>query len=192
MLEMISRPARACCRVSNFLASRFRIWRIRIRYPNCRFGRGVTVGVNVQVIATDGGAINIGANVNIKDNCLLIARSGTLNVGDECFIGWGTVICANDSISIGRDCLIAEYVTIRDQNHGSALGEMPFRLQPMVSKQITIESNVWIGAKATVLAGRTIGQNSIVGANSVVTKNVEVGSTVAGVPARALLRKTKR
>jgi len=62
----------------------------------------------------------------------------------------------------------------------------------MVSKQITIESNVWIGAKATVLAGRTIGQNSIVGANSVVTKNVEVGSTVAGVPARDLLRKTKR
>ena len=50
----------------------------------------------------------------------------------------------------------------------------------------TIESDVWIGAKATILSGVTIGKGSVVAAGAVVTKDVPKNSIVAGVPARVI------
>ncbi len=43
---------------------------------------------------------------------------------------------------------------------------------------------MWIGAKATILSGVTIGENSIVAAGAVVTKDIPPNMVVAGVPAR--------
>ena len=43
---------------------------------------------------------------------------------------------------------------------------------------------MWIGAKATILSGVTIGENSIVAAGAVVTKDISPNMVVAGVPAR--------
>jgi UDP-2-acetamido-3-amino-2,3-dideoxy-glucuronate N-acetyltransferase len=45
-----------------------------------------------------------------------------------------------------------------------------------------------IGSGATILCGITIGEDALIGAGAVVTKDVAPGATVAGVPARALLR----
>ena len=47
-----------------------------------------------------------------------------------------------------------------------------------------VHDNVWIGDKATILAGVTIGDNVIVAANAVVTKSVASNCVVAGVPAK--------
>ena len=49
-----------------------------------------------------------------------------------------------------------------------------------------INNNVWIGDKATVLGGVTIGENSIIGAHSVVTHNVPPNSVVVGIPGRVI------
>ena len=54
---------------------------------------------------------------------------------------------------------------------------------------IIIESDVWIGARATILKGVTIGRGSIVGACSVVTNDVPPYSIVAGNPARIIRRR---
>ena len=45
-----------------------------------------------------------------------------------------------------------------------------------------------IGSGATILCGVTIGEGALVGAGAVVTRDVKKGETVAGVPARVLLR----
>jgi len=52
---------------------------------------------------------------------------------------------------------------------------------------IVIEDNVFIGARAIVMPGVTIGRNSIVAAGSVVTKSVSEGCIVAGNPARSIM-----
>ena len=45
-----------------------------------------------------------------------------------------------------------------------------------------------IGSGATILCGVTIGEDAMIGAGAVVTRDVAPGETVAGVPARMLIR----
>lgn len=62
----------------------------------------------------------------------------------------------------------------------------------MIFHQVTLVSSVVLGghvdlgAGAKIIGPLTIGDHVTVGANSVVTRNVEAGSTVAGVPSRPL------
>jgi acetyltransferase-like isoleucine patch superfamily enzyme len=51
-------------------------------------------------------------------------------------------------------------------------------------KPITIGDNVWIGGRAIVYPGVTIGAHSVVAAGSVVTSDVPPCTVVAGNPAR--------
>ena len=76
-------------------------------------------------------------------------------------------------------------MSIRDQDHrfghGLTTAKAGFTTAP-----ILIGNNVWIGAKATVIKGVTIGDNVVVAANSVVTHDIPSNVVVAGVPARIL------
>ena len=53
-----------------------------------------------------------------------------------------------------------------------------------IAKPINVGNNVWIGAGSTVLAGETIGDDSVIGAGSVVTRDIPSGVVAAGVPCR--------
>ena len=54
------------------------------------------------------------------------------------------------------------------------------------SAPITIGDRVWIGCRAIILAGVTIGEGSVVAAGSVVTRDVPPGTLVAGNPAKVI------
>ncbi|MDQ6812788.1 MAG: putative colanic acid biosynthesis acetyltransferase [Bacteroidota bacterium] len=56
----------------------------------------------------------------------------------------------------------------------------------LITAPIVIGAHAFIGARAFILPGITIGNNSIVGACSVVTKNVEANTVVKGNPARPI------
>lgn len=56
---------------------------------------------------------------------------------------------------------------------------------------VTIEDNVFIGARALIMPGVTIGKNSIVAAGSIVTKSVPENSIVAGNPAKVITSKVE-
>ena len=55
-----------------------------------------------------------------------------------------------------------------------------------IAKLITIENNVWIGTGSTILAGVTIGDNSVIGAGSVVKKDIPSNVIAVGVPCKVL------
>ena len=54
------------------------------------------------------------------------------------------------------------------------------------TKPIYIGNHVWIGLRATVLKGVTIGDGAIVAAGAVVNKDVPPKTLVGGVPARII------
>lgn len=52
-----------------------------------------------------------------------------------------------------------------------------------------IGNDVWIGHRALVLGGITVGDGAIIGAGAIVTRNIEPYEVVAGVPARTLRKR---
>ena len=111
--------------------------------------------------------------------------SGSITIGDHVRLNAGTTIVSHAQVRIGRECLIGEYVSIRDANHGTAVGS-PMRSQPHEAAPITIGDDVWIGRGVCILRGVTVGAGAVIAANSVVTKDVAAKTIVGGVPARVL------
>ena len=111
----------------------------------------------------------------------------SLTIGSHCSIGEYNHITACNKVTIGDGLMTGRFVYIGDNGHGG-LSEEESQIPPaermLKSKgEIIIGKNVWIGDKATVLAGVHIGDNVIVAANSVVNKDVPSNCVVAGVPA---------
>ncbi|WP_206419940.1 acyltransferase [Minwuia thermotolerans] len=129
--------------------------------------------------------IEIGARSVAEPGCTLIARAGQLAIGADAFIGQGSVLTSVERVTIGCDALIAEHVTIRDQDHNTT-GIRPYRIAGMLTAPVTIGNNVWIGAKATITRGVNIGDNVIIGANSVVTSDIPANAIAVGGPARVI------
>ena len=55
-----------------------------------------------------------------------------------------------------------------------------------VRAPVKIEDYAWLGTRATVLAGVTIGRGAVVATGAVVTRDVEAYTVVAGIPARKI------
>jgi acetyltransferase-like isoleucine patch superfamily enzyme len=111
---------------------------------------------------------------------------GELEIGDNVWFSRGCTVAVHESVSIGSNCVFAEYVSIHDNNHAGGALQEPLAGRGFETAPIWIGRNVWVGAKATILKGVTIGDNAIVGSNSVVTRDVPAGATVVGAPAREL------
>ncbi|MEC8866645.1 MAG: DapH/DapD/GlmU-related protein, partial [Verrucomicrobiota bacterium] len=56
----------------------------------------------------------------------------------------------------------------------------------LITKRILIESNVFIGARAMILPGVTIGKNAVIGAMAVVAKDIEANEIIAGNPSHKI------
>ncbi len=112
---------------------------------------------------------------------------GRIKLGQRVRVNTGTHLVSHAELTIGDDVLIGEYVSIRDADHGTELGQAMNR-QAHRCAAIKIGSNVWIGRGACILKGVTISDGAIIAANSVVTHDVGAMEIHAGAPAR-LLRK---
>lgn len=136
--------------------------------------------------------IHLGNNIYFGKELFLSAWGGEsfLKIGSHCSFGaFNHITCANKVI-IGDYCLTGKWVTITDNSHGETDYDslcMPPGKRPVTSKgPVIIGTNVWIGDKATILPGVTIGDGVVVAANAVVTKDVPAYSVVGGNPARIL------
>lgn len=118
----------------------------------------------------------------------------SIEIGDRVNIGDYFHITAINRIRIGNGVLTGRWVTISDNAHGTTdpdtLSRVPMERRLFSKGPVIIGDNVWIGDKATVLAGVTVGEGAVIGANAVVTKDVPPYSIVGGNPARIL--KTNR
>ena len=109
---------------------------------------------------------------------------GTLDIGENTFINYGTSISAMQRVTIGRDCNIGTYCMIMDNDFHRLEPERRHELPE--SDPITIGNNVWLGGHVIVLKGVAIGDGSVIAAGSVVTKDVPARSIAAGSPAKVI------
>lgn len=152
----------------------------------------------VNFIQGDKSNISIGQGTGFGKFAVLTAwndyygqkYSPKIEIGSNCYFGDYINISRINSIKIGNNVLTGKWVTIVDNNHGKTKYD-ELHIAPMLRKlsvkgSTIIEDNVWIGDKATVLSGVTIGECSIIAANSVVTKDIPKFSVAAGNPAKII------
>lgn len=122
-----------------------------------RIGEGSYVGPGLHGAALD--QITIGKGARINNNALFMARGG---------------------VTIEDHVLIAADASIITNNHDFYDREI------LTCKPVLIQEGAWIGARAIILPGVSIGKHAVVGAGSVVTKDVPDYAVAVGNPARVV------
>lgn len=165
------------------LCSFLRILKLKLLYPGITIDYKTTIQSNCSIVCVKGGRLTI-LKSHISSGTLIKADSkSTLSIYNS-FIGRNCVITAKEKIIINKDCLIAEMVVIRDQDHIIDAGEKGSRDNFNISP-IEIKEKVWIASKATILKGVTIGSHSVVAASAVITKDIPGFEVWAGKIGRA-------
>jgi len=101
----------------------------------------------------------------------------------------GSVVCAARSIEIGEGTILGSGAMIIDNDFHEPLGEFGWSPNACsTARPVRIGRGCFIGARAIVLKGVTIGDRAVVGAGAVVSKDVPAGMLAIGNPARVVAR----
>ena len=149
----------------------------------CKIGKGfiITGGYGINSISPTEGS------------CIQVREGSTLSIGDYCGFS-STCISCHEKISIGNYVTIGAGTLINDSNDHCidnlerrkerGVGGVARRLLNIKNKPITIEDDVFIGARCIINKGVTIGARSIIAAGSVVACNIPSDQIWGGNPAK--------
>jgi acetyltransferase-like isoleucine patch superfamily enzyme len=147
--------------------------------------------------------IYIGDDVYISGTIAVIAgrvfSNPELRIGNRTFIADGCSFSVAKSIVIGDEVLIAGECSISDysqhpldpEKRVSVVQVNPvavIQVEADEVRPVRIGNRAWLGRRATILPGVTIGEDAVVGACAVVTKDVPPGAICVGNPGRILSR----
>jgi len=176
----------------------------RLRYPRVKFGTGVSI--QGKLIVRGQGQVTIGDYVGITGT-LIIDASGEVTIGNNCGFGCyqhqinridsrqpaarvvigplsffnGAHVTAWTTIEFKKNCIVSDAL-IEDSDYHSIEINRWDPAAPVKSFPISVGENVWIGSRAAVLKGVTIGNNSVVGLGTIVRKSVPENCVVIGNP----------
>src|SRR5215472_6773612 len=129
-------------------------WEIAREYG---FGEGTSCYDNVLII----GDVRVGKHTWIGPNVILDGSGGGLEIGDYCTICAGTHIYTHDTM-----------------NWALSGGKLPAEIG-----SVRVGSCVFIGPKATIARGVTVGDHVAIGAHAFVNADIPSGRMAAGIPA---------
>jgi acetyltransferase-like isoleucine patch superfamily enzyme len=180
--------------MASFLGQRFRpalstlLGYVRAAYASLRGARvakKVRIGPDCRFLRP--WAVSFGERAEIEHGVYFKAVSDEARIcfGSQAFVGAGCEFDVAQLVEVGERVLLAPGCFVTDHQHGIAGGKRIVD-QGCTSRAVRIGNDSWIGAKAVILAGVSIGEGAVVGAGAVVTKDVAPWTIVVGVPARII------
>ena len=113
------------------------------------------------------GRMELGKGVATGRGVLLgVRQDATLHIGDYVSINRNACIVARESITIGKNVVIAPNVCIYDHDHGFPNPD------DFITAPIVIGDGTWIAANSVILKGVTIGKNCTIAAGCVITHDI--------------------
>lgn len=132
---------------------------------------------------------DIGKNVWIEPD-FRCEFGKNITIGDNVYINFGCVILDCAEVRIGANTLLGPNIGIYPVNHSIDAEE---RIQGgCCGKPIYIGKNVWLGGDVKILAGVTIGDNTIIGTGSIVTKDIPSNVIAVGNPCKVVRQITDK
>jgi acetyltransferase-like isoleucine patch superfamily enzyme len=141
--------------------------------------------------------ISIGNNCCIRGTIMIYKATSKVIIGDNVYIGPGTLIECVDEVTIGNDVMISLNCNIIDTNSHSLHSAdrkndtidwqkgLAYKNWDVVeTKKITIGNSCWIGLRSIIMKGVFLSEGTIVASGSVVTKSTEPYTIIGGNPAK--------
>ena len=132
--------------------------------------------------------VRIGAGSGIHLNCYVwftgpgrMRREQLLTIGHHSRVNRNCCLDARGGLSIGDNVSISPEVVILTMEH--LMDDSEFAT---VTRPVRIDDHAWIGMRAMIMPGVTIGRGAVVAAGAVVTRDVAAGAVVGGIPARQI------
>lgn len=107
-----------------------------------------------------------------------------LKIGKHVAVDDNVYLYSVDKIKIGTKVAISREAFICTASH-----DITKPNRPLITAPITICDGVWVGARAIILPGVTIGEGAVVAAGAVVTKDVDPWTVVGGNPAKFIKKR---
>ena len=123
--------------------------------------------------------IKIGIESSIHMGCFITGSN--IEIGNNTVINRRTYLDGRASLKIGNNVNISHQTLIQTMTHDPQNCDFVVLCKPVI-----IEDHVWIGTRAIILPGVTIGEGAVIGAGAVVTKNIPSYSIAAGNPAKVI------
>lgn len=156
---------------------------VRLPKSNARISLGAG---RIRAALTKGFVSYAGKKINIQRGAVF---GHSLSIGDRSGIGINCMV--QGTVTIGNNVMMGPEVYIYTKNHAHDRVDIPMIEQKYEPERpVTIEDDVWIGSRVTILPGVTIGKGAVIGASAVVTKDVPAYAVVGGNPARVLKMRT--
>jgi len=155
-------------------------------------GRTIQIGDQVEINALSRDGVILGNNVSIHRNTIIECTGVIRNLGEGLVIGNNMGMSPNcfiqvrGKVTIGNDVMFGPGVSVFSEEHGFEQVDVPMIAQQETRKGVQIGDNVWVGTRAVILGGVTIGEGSIIAAGAVVKESVPPYSVVAGIPAKVI------
>lgn len=108
-----------------------------------------------------------------------------ISIGKDSIVGEYAVLDGRAPLKIGDHVDIASEVMVYNSQHDMSAQNFA-GVEDIVLAPVVIEDYVFIGPRAIILPGVTIGRGAVVGAGAVVTKDVDPFAIVGGVPAKVI------
>lgn len=171
-----------------------------LRARGVRHSRGLRLHGLPVISLAPGAQIILGTDVSLRSrassNPLYLARPCTLaacsagaviEVGDGAAFSAATLVACS-GIYVGQRTLIGAEAMLLDSDF-HPLDPQQRRMHPTegaATRPIRLGNDVFVGARALILKGVTIGDGAVIGAGAIVHKDVAPGDIVAGNPARVI------
>jgi acetyltransferase-like isoleucine patch superfamily enzyme len=157
-----------------------------VGFPIIKIAPGAQIVLGAGVLVNSRNGSN---SAGLPHPTILAATSpeSSIMIGEESGIS-GASISARLGIRIGKRVLIGAGACIWDNDfHPLKLEDRRENANAHVhALPIRIEDDVFIGARALILKGVTIGRGAVIGAGSVVCQDVQPETVVAGNPAKVI------
>ena len=169
--------------------------------PNVALGPNTIIkGADVfrRYQSTELQAVRTGSYCLLDDVHLAVGKNGKLVIGDYCYFT-GAILLCELNVQIGSYVIIGCSVTITDSDFhplepaqriadllAMAPGHEGRRRPSILCKPVTIEDEVWVGPKATILKGVHVGRGAFIEPGAMVTRDVPAGARVTGNPAQII------